>query len=56
MLKYLLELNLYCGQSNDNLNENSKKYCIDDFLDLIQSSETEIYNYLNYLEAFNIDG
>lgn len=55
-LKYLLELNLFCGTSNDSLNNASKKYTIDDFLNEIQSSETEIYTYLNYLEAYNIDG
>jgi sister chromatid cohesion protein DCC1 len=55
-LKYLLELNLFCGTSNDLLNNFSKKYTIDDFLNEIQSSETEIYTYLNYLEAYNIDG
>ncbi len=27
-----------------------------DFLDMIQSSETEIYNYLNFIEAYQIDG
>jgi len=55
-MKYLLELNLYCGVSNENLNENAKKYTVDDFLEIIQSSEDEIYKYLNYIEAFNIDG
>lgn len=33
-----------------------KKYYMKDFLELIQSSEDEIYNYLNYIEAFQIDG
>ena len=55
-MKYLLELNLYCGVSNENLNENAKKYTVDDFLEIIQASEDEIYKYLNYIEAFNIDG
>lgn len=27
-----------------------------DFLEFIQSSEEEIYNYLNYIEAYQIDG
>jgi hypothetical protein len=55
-LKYLLELNLYSGPANDNNNAGAKKYTIDDFLELIQSSEDQIYKYLNYIEAFNIDG
>lgn len=27
-----------------------------DFLEIIQSSEEEIYSYLNYIEAYKIDG
>lgn len=57
-LKYLLELNLYSGNEGSNEDEQgqAKKYTIDDFLNIIQASEDEIYNYLNYIEAFNING
>jgi hypothetical protein len=55
-LKYLLELNFYSGSANDENNSEAKKYAIDDFLELIQASEDQIYKYLNYIEAFNIDG
>ena len=55
-LKYLLELNLYCGRTEDEIDKSYKKYTVDDFLDVIQASEDEIYKYLNYIEAFNIDG
>jgi hypothetical protein len=53
-LKYLLELNLFCGKEDEC--ENTKKYTVNDFLDVIQSSEDEIYKHLNYIEAFNING
>ena len=59
-LKYLLELNLYCGRNEDDEDEeggnSTKKYTIEDFLDIIQASEDEIYKYLNYIEAFNVNG
>ena len=29
---------------------------MNDLLDIIQASEEEIYNYLNYIEAYKIDG
>jgi len=54
-LKNLLEMNLYFGKAIDQ-NSESKKYGIKDLLEIIQSSEEEIYNYLNYIEAFQIDG
>ena len=54
-LHNLLELNLYSGKAID-ANSNAKKYTISDFLDMIQASEEEIYNYLNFIEAYQIDG
>ena len=33
-----------------------RKYRINDLLEIIQASEEEIYNYLNYIEAFQING
>jgi len=53
-LKQLLELNLYFGQLADE-NNDAIKYTVKDFLENIQSSEEEIYNYLNYIEAYKID-
>jgi hypothetical protein len=55
-LKYLLELNLYCGPSDEESEASTKQYTIEDFFDIIQASEDEIYKYLNYIEAFNING
>lgn len=53
-IKNLLELNLYSGKAYEE--NNSQKYTIDDFLDCIQASEDEIYHYLNFIQAFQIDG
>jgi sister chromatid cohesion protein DCC1 len=53
-IKNLLELNLYSGRAYEQ--SEAKKFTINDFLDLIQASEAEIYNYLNYIQAFQIDG
>ena len=55
-LKYLLELNLYCGPSDEENENSTKQYSIEDLLDIIQASEDEIYKYLNYIEAFHING
>lgn len=56
-LKNLLETNLYFGKSiDDNCTTDTKKYKINDLLEIIQASEEEIYSYLNYIEAFQIDG
>jgi len=56
-LKNLLEMNLYFGKATDeNSSEDTKKYRINDLLEIIQGSEEEIYTYLNYIEAFQIDG
>ena len=54
-LRNLLEMNFYCGKSMEE-NNDAEKYTITDFLNIIQSSEEEIYNYLNYIEAYKIDG
>ncbi|CAF0865449.1 unnamed protein product [Brachionus calyciflorus] len=53
-IKNLLELNLYSGKAYEQ-NE-AKKFTMNDFLDQIQSSEDEIYSYLNFIKAFQIDG
>lgn len=53
-IKNLLELNLYCGKAYEQ--NNAQKYSINHFLDFIQASEEEVYNYLNFIQAFQIDG
>jgi sister chromatid cohesion protein DCC1 len=54
-IKNLLEMNLFSGRAYD-ANSDAKKYTIYDLLDVIQSSEEEIYKYLNFIEAFQIEG
>jgi sister chromatid cohesion protein DCC1 len=54
-LRSLLEMNFYCGQSLDEQSD-AVKYTIHDLLDIIQSSEEEIYNYLNFIEAYKVEG
>lgn len=53
-IKNLLEMNLYSGKAYEQ--NDSQKFTISDFLDIIQASEAEIYVYLNYIQAFQIDG
>lgn len=54
-LKNLLEMNLFSGIAYDN-NSDAKNYTINDLLSVVQASEEEIYDYLNYIEAYQING
>ena len=54
-LRNLLEMNLYLGPAMDR-NNDAKKYDIESLLNIVQASEEEIFDHLNYIEAYQIDG
>lgn len=53
-IKNILEMNLYSGKAYEQ--NSAQKYSINHFLDFVQASEEEIYTYLNFIQAYQIDG
>lgn len=53
-IKNILEMNLYNGKAYEQ--DTAQKYTINNFLEFVQGSEEEIYRYLNFIQAYQIDG